>query len=114
MVNSLCPARLSGKQEQHVIVGSASEFIYALTASGQVAWTTNLYDNVLQVAARDLDGDGRDEIVAATSDVLYVVDAAGGIIGSFATESKINCVNLGERLLIGTQDGKVRELTMVD
>ena len=114
VVNSLCPARLSGKQEQHVIAGSASEFIYALAACGQVAWTTNLYDNVLQVAARDLDGDGRDEIVASTSDVLYVLDAAGSIIGSFATESKINCVNLGERLLIGTQDGKVRELTMVD
>jgi hypothetical protein len=111
VINSLCPARLSGKQAQHIIAGSASEFVYALTASGQVAWTTNLYDNVLKVTASDLDGDGKDEVIASTPNALYVLDAEGSIIGSFATESRINCLNLGERLLIGTQDGKVRELT---
>ena len=114
VINSLCAARLSGDQAQHVIAGSASEFVYALTGSGEVAWFTNLHDNVVHVAASDLNGDGRDEIVASTPNVVYILDAEGNIIGSLATESLINCVDLGEKLLIGTQNREMQELRIAN
>jgi len=113
VINSLCTARLKHGKERHVIGGSASEYVYALTPDGKVAWTTNLHDTVRQVAARDLDDDGCDEIVASTSRALHVLDAKGRVVGSFATRSPISCFDLGQKLFLGTQEGKVRELTMV-
>ena len=113
VINSICSARLEGGKERHVIAGSASEYVYALTPDGKVAWTTDLRDAVRQVAASDLNDDGCDEIVASTSRALHVLDAKGRVVGSFATRSPISCFDLGQKLFLGTQEGKVRELTMV-
>ncbi|NOZ20193.1 MAG: hypothetical protein GXP25_03800 [Planctomycetes bacterium] len=112
VINSLCGARLTDGKAQHVIAGSASEYVYCLDAAGKVAWTANLHDPVLWVAARDLNGDGRDEIVAATAHALFVLDAGGKPVATFASEDTILCVDLGTQLLIGTQGGAVQSLKL--
>ena len=66
------------------------------------------------IAACDLNGDGRDEIVASTPNIIYILDAEGNVIGSLATESLIKCVDLGEKLLIATQNREMQELRLVD
>jgi len=103
VIHSLCAAKLGGSQAQHVIAGSGSEYAYALDGNGKVTWRVNLYEPVRHVAAGDLNSDGRDEIVASTSEVMYLLDSKGNIRGTFKTEAEIACVDLGEELILGTK-----------
>ena len=102
VIRSLCAARLATGKAQHVVAGSASEYVYALDGAGKATWTANLHDTVSRVAAVDLNGDRVDEIVVTTSAALHVLDAGGTVIASFAAQQPINCLAAEGGLLLGT------------
>lgn len=112
VINSLCAVRLAPAKAQHVIAASASEYVYALNAEGDVTWTANLRDSVTHVAARDINRNGRDEVVALTLRSLYVLDTEGHTVASFAARAVITCSDLGAKMLLATRDGRVQQVAL--
>jgi|CXWL01.1.fsa_nt_gi hypothetical protein len=75
----LAVAELDGQATAKEIAGSTYDNrVCAFTADGAHLWDAPVGGFVFDLAAGDLDGDGRDEIVAAGADgIVTVLDAAG-------------------------------------
>ena len=75
--NCLASADLDGDEKQEVIFGGADGNLHVLSGEpdsrsrGKLLWQTNLGDEVRGMQCLDIDGDGRQEILAA-SDSFYV------------------------------------------
>lgn len=75
----LAIAELDGQPDAKEIVGSTYDNrVCAFAIDGKHLWDAPTGGFVFDLAAGDLDGDGRDEIVAAGADgIVYVFDSAG-------------------------------------
>jgi|CXWL01.1.fsa_nt_gi hypothetical protein len=75
----LAVAELDGQAATKEIVGSTYDNrVCAFAVDGRHLWDASVGGFVFDLAAGDLDGDGRDEIVAAGADgLVYVFDASG-------------------------------------
>ena len=71
-------AELVGGTELSIVYGTETDEVYALSPAGQPRWSTNVGGEVNGLVIRDLDGDGRKEVMAAAgSGYLTVLDHAG-------------------------------------
>ncbi|MDP6776352.1 MAG: VCBS repeat-containing protein, partial [Candidatus Latescibacteria bacterium] len=114
IITSMCAATLLDGEAQHVVVGSASEFVHLLDSEGTAVWDARLADPVTRVAAADVNGNGRDEVVASTRYAVYVLDgAAGEALAVYIADSPIVSFRAGEEILVVTEDGNVRVLQIV-
>lgn len=86
-VTALGMADLDGDGPSEVLAGSEEGQIYALAATGQVLWQVDLkatpgqrqftIPTVLALSAGDVDGDGQQEVVAASSSQIYLLNGDG-------------------------------------
>lgn len=77
----LTPAELDGRQDAKEIAGSTyDDRVCAFRADGQHLWDAPSGGFVFDLAAGDLDGDGRDEILAACADGSVRAFAPGGTL----------------------------------
>jgi len=79
-----------------VVIGSFDQHVYGVRRDGLLLWDAAVGSNVSQLASADLNGDGRDEIAAATmlgpSAGVYALDQEGHQLWFFAkTGSDVEC-----------------------
>ena len=113
VITSLCAARFAAGGGQRVMVGSASEYVYCLDAAGAVVWRRQLGDAVSRVASCDLDGDGRDELIASTGRALHVLDPDGGLLAHVTPGAQVTSLDVSRTLLLGTADGSLAQLRLL-
>ena len=94
-----------------VILGGGDGGVHYLSFDGKLRMRYDTGDEVRKVLAADLDGDGRDEIVAGSmSRSVYVFDAAGKRLWRFEAGSPVDTLAFvaqgkTRRLLAGTESG---------
>ena len=78
-ITRLATARLDGSDRPPTLLAATQQgFLFAVTADGTVRWKRDVTSQINDVTADDLNGDGKDEIVAGTQDHhVRVLDAAG-------------------------------------
>jgi len=87
-ITRLASAALGGPgRPRSILVGTAAGKLSALNADGTVRWEKSVPDKINDIAAAELDGDGKDEIVIGRQDTkLTVLDPEGGEKWSRALE----------------------------
>jgi hypothetical protein len=100
-----------GDRTRGVVLGGGDGAVHYLSADGKLRLRYDTGDEVRKVLAADLDGDGRDEIVAGSmSRSVYVFNAAGKRLWRFEASSPVNTLAFvaegkKRRLLAGTESG---------
>lgn len=108
-------ARFTAGNERAALFGAEDGNVYALDARGKQQWTANVGDHVSGALALDLDGDGLDEVLAASKSFnLFALDATGASRWRTNLTDPILCVAAtdvnadgGQEILAGCQDGSL-------
>jgi outer membrane protein assembly factor BamB len=79
-----------------VVIGSFDQHVYGIRADGQLLWDAGVGSNIFRLALGDLNGDGREEIAAATmlgpTAGVYALDTQGHEVWFFPkTGSDVEC-----------------------
>ena len=114
VVTALCPVRVGPGASQRVAAGSASEYVYCLDGAGAVAWRRQLGGAVAGMVSCDLDGDGRDELIASTGDRLHVLDVGGGTLARLSPGAAITALDGDGGLLLGTSAGALTAVALAE
>lgn len=107
-------ANLKGAQTRQAVVASRNNYLYAFDEQGKPLWHRHMGDVPADVAVADLDGDGRDEIVAACEDGwVRVLRSDGQEMGAWHVGEAAGPLTLVRRkeggflLAVASADGQV-------
>jgi len=113
-------ARFQPGAEQAAVFGAEDGNLYALDARGKLLWSSNVGDEVSGALALDVDGDGRDELLAASKSFnLFALDGSGA--ARWRTNLGDSILSLaaadlrgdgGRQILAGCQDGNLYVLDL--
>ncbi len=130
-VKALIASDLDGDGRAELLFGDGWHFRYreegkarlnvASLAAGEGSWQTQLIHDlpdeytVMRIEARDVDGDGRQEVFASGNATLYRLDLQGPPVGGIWSARKLGaCGTGGEFALVRRPSGGIQILTATD
>ncbi|MFQ6096968.1 MAG: PQQ-binding-like beta-propeller repeat protein, partial [Armatimonadota bacterium] len=118
--NAVTAAKLTDNGRGCAVFGGADGNVHAIGPDGKLLWLLNTGDEVTSVCSMDVDGDGLDEILAASMSFnVYAINASGKVVWRRDLSSEVSCLAAipargRPAVLAGTRDGGVYLLDAAD